>query len=103
MKVLYSEGVFEELVQISHYLATENEETAHSFLDSCDATFRLLAKNKFAGFARKSHIQRLAEVRFFPVKDFPAFLIAYLPVEGGVRILHVIHGATDYRSRFQLD
>lgn len=103
MKVLYSEGVFEELVEISYYLATDDEETAQRFLDSCDSTFKLLSNNKFVGFARASKFKELDGIRFFPVNGFPRFQVAYLPLDDGVRILHVIHGARGYGNRFELD
>jgi plasmid stabilization system protein ParE len=103
MKVLYSEGVFEELVEISYHLATKDDHIAQKFLDACDATFKMLATNPFAGFARSSEKPELAGVRLFPIRGFSVFLIAYVPINDGVRILHVISGSTDYQARFGLD
>ncbi len=40
MKVTYAAGVFDELVNLSAYLAEEDEEIAQSFLNACDTTFQ---------------------------------------------------------------
>lgn len=52
MKITYDKGVLEELINLSAYLADENEELAQRFLNSCDQTFRFLASNPQIGSAR---------------------------------------------------
>jgi hypothetical protein len=49
MKVTYADGVFEELVNLSFYLAQDDEENAQTFLNACDNTFRFLAENSLIG------------------------------------------------------
>ncbi len=49
MTVAYADGVFEELVSLSFYIAEDNEEAAQRFLDACDETFRFLAGNRSVG------------------------------------------------------
>jgi hypothetical protein len=44
VKVEYAEGVFEELVALSFYIAQDNEDAAQRFLDACDHTFRFCPK-----------------------------------------------------------
>jgi len=45
MRVFYDSDVLEELIFLSGYISDDNEETAHRFLDACDATFHFLARN----------------------------------------------------------
>ena len=100
MSITYDEGVFEELVNLSAFIADNNEEAAQTFLDACDATFRFLAKNKFAGSVRTFENQLLNEVRMWRIKGFEKYLVFYTPTSTGIRILHVLHSATDYNRVF---
>lgn len=101
MKVTYADGVFEELVSLSFYLAETDEETAHRFLDACDQTFLFLADNRFIGSLRKFESVKLKEVRMWRVKGFEKYLVFYEPQGDGVKILHILHSAQDYNRVFE--
>ena len=101
MTVTYDEGVFEELVNLSAYLADDDDEVAQAFLNSCDATFRFLAANRYVGSQREFKNKKLAGVRMWRVKSFVKYLIFYVPTESGIRILHVLHSSTDYNRAFE--
>jgi toxin ParE1/3/4 len=101
MKVTYGPSVFEELVNLSGYIAFENEDAAQKFLDACDATFQFLAVNQYVGAVKGHHRKELNGVRMWRVKGFAKYLIFYLPKPGGVRILHIVHGARDYQHLFE--
>lgn len=101
MNVEYSQGVFEELVGISFYLADFDENAAHRFLDACEQTFGILAADNLIGSYRVFENSRLKDVRIWRVKGFSDYLIFYLPLESGVKILHVIHGSRDYCGLFE--
>ena len=100
MKVTYDEGVFEELVNLSAYLAADSDENAQSFLNACDATFKFLAINRHAGSPREFESAGLSNVRMWRVKGFEKYLIFYVPTEIGIRILHILHSSTDYNRAF---
>ncbi len=70
MKVSLAEGVFEELVSMSEYLADHNEEIAYRFLDACNSTFVFLSENRNIGTIRKFEDESLSEVRMWRVKGF---------------------------------
>jgi len=101
MKVEYADGVFEELVKLSFYLAERDEETAQRFLDACDETFQLLAKNNLLGSIRNFKDKKLSEVRMWRVKGFNSYLVFYVPTPIGIKILHILHSATDYNRAFE--
>lgn len=44
---------------------------------------------------------RLPELRLWPVPQFPAYLIPYVPVEGGVELVRVLHARRDIQSVFE--
>ena len=81
MKVIYADGVFEELVNLSFYLAEDDEEIAQKFLNACDKTFRFLAENRFTGSIRNFKNEKLYEVRMWRVKGYEKYLIFYQPLE----------------------
>ncbi len=101
MKVTYADGVFEELVSLSFYIAEDNEAIAQRFLDSCDKTFRFLADNPNVGSLRRFKNVQMAEVRMWRVKGFEKYRIFYQPLESGIKILHIIHSARDYNRVFE--
>jgi toxin ParE1/3/4 len=47
------------------------------------------------GRAWESDEPRLADVRVYPVPRFRNFLIFYRPIENGIEVLTVVHGARD--------
>lgn len=100
MKVTYDECVFEELVNLSFYLADEDEEIAQLFLNACDMTFQFLAANQFVGATREFNSSELTAVRMWRVKNFEKYLIFYTPTQTGVKILHLLQSATDYNRAF---
>ncbi len=100
MKILYDSDVLEELIFLAGYISDDNEETAQRFLDACDATFRFLAENRYAGAEKSFSNPTLREVRMWRVKGFEKHLVFYQPLTGGIRILHVIHSARDWRGLF---
>lgn len=101
MKITYDEGVFEELVNLSAYLSEADEEIAQAFLNACDVTFRFLAANRYVGSTREFESVGLSDVRMWRVKGFEKYLIFYAPSDSGIRILHVLHSATDYNRAFE--
>jgi toxin ParE1/3/4 len=101
MKVTYADGVFEELVSLSFYLAETDEETAHRFLDACDQTFLFLADNRLIGSLIKFTSVKLNEVRMWRVKGFEKYLVFYEPQSDGIKILHILHIAQDYNRVFE--
>jgi len=101
MRVAYSDGVFEELVSLSFYIAEQDEEAAQRFLDACDETFIFLSENRFVGSQRKFNNSSLAEVRMWRVNGYEKYLIFYHPLNDGVKILHVIHSRRNYNRIFE--
>lgn len=101
MTVTYDDGVFEELVNLSAYLAEQSEDLAQGFLNSCDATFQFLALNRYVGSRREFENEALSDVRMWRVKGFDKYLIFYCPTVTGIRILHVLHSSMDYNRTFE--
>ena len=101
--IKYAAGLSDELAEIAAYLAQYNEATAERFLDNCDESFQLLERFPESGSPRRFEEPELASIRMSLVKGFDDYLIFYVPILGGIRILHVIHSALDYNRIVDLD
>jgi toxin ParE1/3/4 len=43
----------------------------------------------------ESHHAQLPDLRFFPVTKFPNHLLFYRPLDDGIELVRVLHGARD--------
>jgi toxin ParE1/3/4 len=101
MRIVHGKDVFEELVNLSFYIAQDNEDAAQRFLVACDETFAFLGDNKQVGATRVFRDPSLRDVRMWRVKGFEKYLIFYQPLFDGVKILHVVHSARNYDLLFE--
>lgn len=101
MRIVHGKDVFEELVNLSFYIAQDDEDAAQRFLAACDETFTFLASNKNVGATRTFQDASLRDVRMWRVKGFEKYLIFYQPLSDGIKILHVVHSARNYNLLFE--
>lgn len=94
--IKFAPGVFDELAEIATYLAGYDETIAERFLDACDLSFEQIEAFPEIGSPHRFEDPALTSIRMSLVKGFDHYLIFYVPLVGGVRILHVIHSALDY-------
>lgn len=94
--IKYAPGLSDELAEIASYFAQYNEAIAERFLDNCEVTFDLIERFPDSGSPRRFEDPELASIRMTLVKGFDEYLIFYVPIAGGVRILHVMRSSLDY-------
>ena len=88
-----------DLDEQADYLAKQASlETALRFYDAAAATFEKIAQMPSMGERWDSSNPRLAELRVWRVEGFEKRLIFYRPVDGGIEIVRVLHGARDIES-----
>jgi toxin ParE1/3/4 len=85
----------EDLKDIWAYVAENNPEAAGRLIKEITRRFALLRDNPHAG---REQDKLLVNLRSFVVKNY---FIFYLPFEGGVEILRVLHGSRDIGSIFE--
>ncbi|MDR3566478.1 MAG: type II toxin-antitoxin system RelE/ParE family toxin [Syntrophobacteraceae bacterium] len=78
-----------DLDEIWLYIAQENPEKADAFLDEIEKRCRALAQSPFIG---TSPDEIMAGLRSLAVASY---LIFYLPIEGGIDVVRVLHGMRD--------
>lgn len=81
-----------DLEEIVRYLDIESPAASDRFLEE---SFH--AANTLAGMPRLGPVRRtrgrLKGLRSWPLSKFGSYLLFYLPVDGGIEVIRVLHGA----------
>jgi toxin ParE1/3/4 len=93
-RFIVSDEAREDMAEIWSYIAADSEDAANRLVATFHDRFEALADNPMMG---RSRSELLPNLRSFPAGSY---LIFYHPIEDGVEILHVIHGARDIRTLF---
>ena len=83
-----------DILEIWDYIADDSLAAADRWVDRLDEQFRLLAAQPMMGRARDELAPR---VRSFPFGRFVAF---YVPLDDGIDVVRVLHGARDIDAVF---
>ena len=83
-----------DAVEIWAYIAEDNPSAADRLLDRFDKIFRSLATQPHLG---KAVDELHPGLRFFPMGSY---LVFYRPLEDGVEIVRLLHGARDITAEF---
>jgi len=87
-----------DLLDHFEYIGRDSLRSAERFLDAAEAAFEQLADMPGLGHRWFSDDIRLAGVRVYSIPRFRKYLIFYRPIEGGIEVLHVFHGARDIKG-----
>lgn len=90
-----------DLLEHFVFIGKDSEDAAQRFLQSAEATFKLLGRRPEMGKLAEHRSPLLRGMRSFPVKDFSKYLIFYRPVQDGIEVVRVIHGARDIPAMFE--
>ena len=93
-KVLRKPQAEADLIEIWTYIAQDSPAGADRLLDEIDEKSRTLAQQPFIGKARD---ELGAKIRSFPIGNYVLF---YQPIEDGIEIIRVLHGARDIEALF---
>lgn len=83
----------EDLETTADYLAERNLDAALRFLAAATDTFESLAAQPGLGRLRDAADLLLANIRQFPVRGFPNYLVLYRVADQTLEVLRVLHGA----------
>jgi toxin ParE1/3/4 len=84
----------EDLLEIWVYIARDNEAAANRLYDRIERACATLAEHPHIGLERPELIQGVFS---FPIGNY---VIYYRPIEEGIEVVRVLHGARDARARF---
>ena len=83
-----------DILEIWDYIADDSLAAADRWVDRLDEQFRLLAAQPMMGRARD---ELAPGVRSFP---FGRYVVFYLPLDDGIDVVRVLHGARDIDAVF---
>jgi len=90
-----SDAARSDLDEIWRYIARDNPEAADKFIRSLVSRFPMLASRPEIGRERKELSPHL---RSFAIGNYVIF---YRPMENGVEVARVLHGARDFPPLFE--
>ena len=93
-KVLRKPQAEADLIEIWTYIAQDSLTRADKLLDEIDEKSHTLAHSPFIGKARD---ELGPKIRSFPIGNYVLF---YQPIEDGIEIIRVLHGARDIEALF---
>ncbi len=93
-KVLRKPQAEADLIEIWIYIAQDSPTRADKLLDEIDEKSQTLAQSPFIGKARD---ELGPKIRSFPIGNYVLF---YQPIEDGIEIIRVLHGARDIEALF---
>jgi toxin ParE1/3/4 len=99
-RVLVRPAAEDDLADQARHLARRNAQLAVRFLEAAERAFEHLAAMPLIGTPRRFRSSHLRGLRSWPLKGFERVLVFYLPLEDGIDVLRVLHGARDLGSFF---
>jgi toxin ParE1/3/4 len=100
-RVLLRRAVPDDLGAILDYLGEKSPQAADRFADAVPAALEKLSQFPGAGSLRKLRDARLRGVRTWRIPGFKKYLIVYRPIEDGLEVLAILHGARNLRARLR--
>jgi toxin ParE1/3/4 len=97
-RVVLHPAVPDDLLSILDYFAERSPEVASRFARAVRKSIADAARFPGAGSPKQFNDAKLAGVRSWRVRSFKKYLIFYWPIEDGIRVLAVLHGARDIPS-----
>lgn len=84
-----------DIETIWDYIAQDKLSAAEKFIYELEEKFKLLEFSPFIGRVFNPKSKKYNSMRVFPIGKY---MIFYLPIEKGVKIYRVLHGAMDFNS-----
>ena len=93
-RIIKSRQSGEDYLEIWLYIARDNPDAADRLVEQFDRHLDLLACTPLMG---RSEAEFFTGLRSFPVGNY---LIFYFPVEDGIELVRVLHGARNINAEF---
>lgn len=100
-RILIREAARRDLRESSAFIAEGSREEAGRFIDAAERSFKKLAGMPAMGVSYDAIAPALKGMRRFRVEGFEDYLIFYFPLNDGVEVVRVIHGARDLEEIFK--
>lgn len=84
-----------DIDETAFYIACDNAPAGARFLHAVENTLGFLLEMPKAGRRREIANPDLRGLRQYPIRGFGNWLIFYRPIDGGIEVIRVLHGARD--------
>jgi len=89
-----------DLNLIWDFIAQDNVDAANRVLDKMQDAMELLAEMPEMAQKRPGLSKVYPNLRVWPLPDYPNYLVFYLPVEAGILVIRILHGARNIEEIF---
>ncbi len=100
-EVFRSDRAKRDLVEKAEWLEERNPDAADRFLEAVESLLERVKVPPGMGVARMFNNPSLEGLRMMPVPEFEKHLVFYKPVDGGIRLVRVLHSSQDIRGIFE--
>ena len=80
-----------DLANIWLYIAEDNLQAADRVFEAAQTTFDSLLERPKIGKLFESKRKKLKGIRFFPISQYPKYIIYYRETTGGIEVVRVLH------------
>ena len=92
-----------DLINLWVYIARDNPAAADRVYQAAEKTFEALASMSGVGTIYRSKRTKLRDLRFFPVKQFPNYVIYYREISEGIEIIRILHAHMEKHRRLKTE
>lgn len=86
------------IIEQAEYIGVRSPAAAARFIDAVEETLKQLVGMPGMGHRYETEEPRLAGIRIWFVKGFPNHLLFYRPIDGGIELIHLLHGARNINA-----
>jgi toxin ParE1/3/4 len=94
-RLIVRDQALDEAKDIAIRISKDNLKAALDVYAAIEEAFKSLAKHPGMGTLCEVREARVKGLRFWPIRKYHDYLVLYLPLDDGVDVLRVIHGAQD--------
>ncbi|MCD6197693.1 MAG: type II toxin-antitoxin system RelE/ParE family toxin [Deltaproteobacteria bacterium] len=91
----------EDLINLWRYIAQDNPAAADRVHQSAEKTFESIADMPGIGTAYRSKRAKLHGLRFFPLTQYPNYVVYYREIDNGIEIVRVLHAHMEKERRLE--
>ena len=90
-----------DLTEIWSYIAEDNPQAADRVFEAAQMTFDSLLEQPKIGKIFESKRKKLKGILFFPIHQFPKYIIYYRETSNGIEVVRVLHSRMLKESRLE--
>lgn len=99
-RIIRHDRAGQDTSELATYIAKDDPAAAYRFLDAVEATIQFLVSMPLAGSEWETPRPRYRGLRCFRVREFENHVVFCKPLDDGIEVVRVLHGARDRRSIF---